>query len=111
MKSQHGQADKALLLQGVLNASERASSLIKQLLAFSRKGSVEFSEVDLGQVLSSLFMDLAPKAPTPAQSPMNAMIVNFIREQYFTSVMSGDTKPEAAFSEMKQKIRAMSKGK
>jgi len=55
LKSQHAEADKALLLQGVLNASERASSLIKQLLAFSRKGSVEFSEVDLGHVLSSLF--------------------------------------------------------
>ena len=55
LKSHHAEADKALLLQGVLNASERASSLIKQLLAFSRKGSVEFSEVDLGQVLSSLF--------------------------------------------------------
>ena len=47
--------DKEFLLQGVLTASERASSLIKQLLAFSRKGSVEFSEIDLGQVLSSLF--------------------------------------------------------
>jgi len=61
-----------------------------------------------GQVLSQLFMELAPKAPTPAQSPMNAMIVNFVREQYFSSVMGGDTRPEDAFSEMKQKINAMS---
>jgi ABC-type glycerol-3-phosphate transport system substrate-binding protein len=63
------------------------------------------------QVLSQLFMEVAPKAPTPAQSPMNAMIVNFVREQYFSSVMGGGTTPEEAFSEMKQKIAAMSKGK
>ena len=41
-------------------------------------------------------------------APMNAMIVNFIREQYFSSVMNGATTPEEAFSEMKQKIAAMS---
>ena len=55
LRGPHAERDKELLLQGVLNASDRASSLIKQLLAFSRKGSVEFSEVDFGQVLSSLF--------------------------------------------------------
>jgi PAS domain S-box-containing protein len=55
LQSPHAEVDQARLLQGVLHASERASALIKQLLAFSRKGSVEFSEVDLRLVLSSLF--------------------------------------------------------
>ena len=64
-----------------------------------------------GQVLSQLFMELAPKAPTPSQSPMNAMIVNFVREQYFADVMGGGTKPEDAFSQMKAKIAEMSGGK
>lgn len=42
------------LLQGVLGAADRASSLIKQLLAFSRKGSVGLVELELGQLLSAL---------------------------------------------------------
>jgi arabinosaccharide transport system substrate-binding protein len=63
------------------------------------------------QILSQLFMELAPRAPTPAQSPMNALIVNFVREQYFGAVMGGGMKPEEAFSEMKAKIAEMGKGK
>lgn len=55
LRSAASELDRETLLQGVLSASERASALIKQLLAFSRKGSVEFSPVDLGHVLSSLF--------------------------------------------------------
>ncbi|HWO13978.1 MAG TPA: ATP-binding protein [Polyangiaceae bacterium] len=55
VRGQSAQSQLEPLLQGVLTAAERASSLVKQLLAFSRKGSVEFSDVDLGQVLSSLF--------------------------------------------------------
>jgi two-component system, cell cycle sensor histidine kinase and response regulator CckA len=42
------------LLQGVLGAAERASSLVKQLLTFSRKGSVELAELELGQLLLAL---------------------------------------------------------
>ena len=42
------------LLGGVIGAAERASALIKQLLAFSRKGTAEFSELELGQIVSSL---------------------------------------------------------
>ncbi len=42
------------LLGGVIGAAERASTLIKQLLAFSRKGTAEFSELELGQIVSSL---------------------------------------------------------
>jgi PAS domain S-box-containing protein len=41
------------LLGGVMTAADRASSLIKQLLAFSRRGSVEFNDVDLARLLSS----------------------------------------------------------
>jgi arabinosaccharide transport system substrate-binding protein len=63
------------------------------------------------QVLSQLLMELAPKAPTPAQSPMNAMIVNFVREQYFAAVVDGNTKAEDAYSEMKAKLAQMSGGK
>jgi arabinosaccharide transport system substrate-binding protein len=63
------------------------------------------------QILSQLFIELAPKAPTPSQSPMNAMIVNFVREQYFSDVMGGGTTPEEAFSQMKAKIAEMSGGK
>jgi two-component system cell cycle sensor histidine kinase/response regulator CckA len=48
------QANLDALLAGVATAAERASALVKQLLAFSRRGSVEFSEVDLDQTLSSL---------------------------------------------------------
>jgi PAS domain S-box-containing protein len=42
------------LLGGVIGAAERASALIKQLLAFSRKGTAEFSELELGHIVSSL---------------------------------------------------------
>jgi len=46
------------LLAGVMTAAERASSLIKQLLAFSRRGSVEFTDVDLARLLSNVFLML-----------------------------------------------------
>jgi two-component system, cell cycle sensor histidine kinase and response regulator CckA len=42
------------LLAGVMGAAERASSLIKQLLAFSRKGAVDFVDLELDQIVSSL---------------------------------------------------------
>jgi ABC-type glycerol-3-phosphate transport system substrate-binding protein len=60
------------------------------------------------QILTELFMDLAPKAPPPSQSPANALIVNFLREQYFNSTMSsGDMKPVDAFVDMKDQLRKM----
>src|SRR5690606_13164032 len=42
-----------------------------------------------GQVLTELLIDLAPNAPPGAQSPANALIVNFMREQYFSATMGG----------------------
>jgi two-component system cell cycle sensor histidine kinase/response regulator CckA len=46
--------DLDTLLAGVSAAAERASALVKQLLTFSRRGSVDFTEVDLDQIVSSL---------------------------------------------------------
>ncbi len=59
------------------------------------------------QTLTSLFMQVAPGAPQAAQSPANAMIVNFLREQYFNATMSGDLTPEEAFNEIRGKLRQM----
>jgi nitrogen-specific signal transduction histidine kinase len=42
------------LLSSVLGAAERASALIKQLLAFSRKGGVDYSELELDRIIASL---------------------------------------------------------
>jgi PAS domain S-box-containing protein len=42
------------LLTSVLGAAERASALIKQLLAFSRKGAVDYSELELDRIIASL---------------------------------------------------------
>lgn len=61
-----------------------------------------------GQILTELLMELAPKAPPGAQSPANALIVNFMREQYFSATM-GDPEytPAKAYSELKDQLRKM----
>jgi two-component system, cell cycle sensor histidine kinase and response regulator CckA len=43
-----------VLLRGVLAAADRASALIRQLLAFSRRGTPEFEELELRQIVTSL---------------------------------------------------------
>lgn len=60
-----------------------------------------------GQVLTELLIDLAPNAPPGAQSPANALIVNFMREQYFSATMGGGMTPAAAYSELKEQLRKM----
>jgi arabinosaccharide transport system substrate-binding protein len=61
-----------------------------------------------GQVLTELLIDVAPNLPPPAQSPANALIVNFLREQYFSSSMGGsEDGPAKAFSELKGQLRQM----
>lgn len=62
------------------------------------------------QTLTSLFMQLAPGAPHTGQSPANALIVNFLREQYFAETMAGTVTPEEAFNEMRDKLRQMGLG-
>jgi PAS domain S-box-containing protein len=42
------------LLSEISAASERAASLVRQLLTFSRQGSVEFTDLDLASVVSKL---------------------------------------------------------
>ncbi len=42
------------LLAGALGAADRASALIRQLLAFSRKGTPVFEELELRQIVTSL---------------------------------------------------------
>lgn len=60
------------------------------------------------QILTELLMDLAPKAPPAAQSPAHALIVNFLREQYYNSTMNDETQtPAKAFSEIKETLRKM----
>lgn len=54
VRSMQAEPHADALLGGVLSAAQRASTLIKQLLAFSRKGTLDFVEIDLGQALSPL---------------------------------------------------------
>lgn len=61
-----------------------------------------------GQILTELIMDLAPKAPPASQSPAHALIVNFLREQYYNTSMNDESMPPAkAFSELKETLRKM----
>ncbi len=46
------------MLSEVDKAAERAAALVRQLLAFSRKGGVEFCELRLDEMLSSLHAEL-----------------------------------------------------
>jgi hypothetical protein len=59
------------------------------------------------QVLSELLIELAPKAPPGTQSPANALIVNFMREQYFSATMGEGMTPAQAYSELKDQLRKM----
>jgi len=60
------------------------------------------------QILTNLLMELAPKGPPLAQSPAHALIVNFLREQYFNVTMYGpDVTPAQAYSEIKSQLRQM----
>jgi arabinosaccharide transport system substrate-binding protein len=61
-----------------------------------------------GQVITQVLMDVAPKLPPAAQSPANALIVNFLREQYFSASLNLDgPKPGEAISSMKQELAKM----
>jgi PAS domain S-box-containing protein len=48
------------MLNEISNAVERAANLVRQLLAFSRKGTVEFSNVRLDQLVASTQQMLKP---------------------------------------------------
>jgi two-component system NtrC family sensor kinase len=54
IKSKVGCPELESLAQGVLDASQRASSLVRQLLTFRRKGTVEFSPVDVADCVWGL---------------------------------------------------------
>jgi arabinosaccharide transport system substrate-binding protein len=63
-----------------------------------------------GQVLTQTLMDVAPKLPPGAQSPANALIINFLREQYFSATMNGggdSPKPADAIVSIKDELRKM----
>jgi cellobiose transport system substrate-binding protein len=62
-----------------------------------------------GQVLTQTLIEVAPKLPPGAQSPANALIINFLREQYFSATMSGGdaTKPGEAIAAIKQELAKM----
>lgn len=60
------------------------------------------------QILTELFIRLAPNLPPAAQSPAHALIVNFLREQYFTSTMNDENyTPAKAYSELKEQLGKM----
>jgi len=60
------------------------------------------------QVLTELLVELAPKAPPASQSPAHALIVNFLREQYFSATMNDESMPPSkAYSEIKAELRKM----
>lgn len=60
------------------------------------------------QILTELLMELAPKSPPGMQSPAHALIVNFLREQYYNSTMNDENMPpEKAYSEIKATLRKM----
>jgi ABC-type glycerol-3-phosphate transport system substrate-binding protein len=61
-----------------------------------------------GQVLTQVLMDVAPKLPPAAQSPANALIINFLREQYFSATMEATgPKPGEAISGIKAELAKM----
>jgi arabinosaccharide transport system substrate-binding protein len=60
------------------------------------------------QILTELLIRIAPNLPPASQSPAHALIVNFLREQYFTSTLSDENYPPSkAYSEMKEQLRKM----
>jgi ABC-type glycerol-3-phosphate transport system substrate-binding protein len=61
-----------------------------------------------GQVLTQVLMDVSPKLPPGAQSPANALIINFLREQYFSASMGSDeANPASAITGIKDELRKM----
>jgi ABC-type glycerol-3-phosphate transport system substrate-binding protein len=61
-----------------------------------------------GQILTELLMEVAPKSPPASQSPAHALIVNFLREQYFNASMNDETMPpQKVYSELKETLRKM----
>ncbi len=65
------------------------------------------------QNLAQLLTDGAPGMPFTTQSPLHAMVVNFLREQYFNDVVRGGsgTTVEQAMSGIQQQIKNMTSGK
>ena len=64
------------------------------------------------QNLAQLFVDMAPGLPYTVQSPMHAMVVNLLREQYFNDVVrNGGTTVEQAMSGIQTQIQSMTAGK
>ncbi len=59
------------------------------------------------QILTQTLMDLAPKLPPGAQSPANALITNFLREQFFSATMGGGLSPAEAITNIKQELGKM----
>lgn len=59
------------------------------------------------QILTQTLIDVAPRLPPAAQSPANALITNFIREQYFSATMNGGSTPAEAISNIKDELRKM----
>ena len=55
-----GTGECAPMLDEIGNAVARASNLVRQLLAFSRKGTIEFSEVQFEQLVSDTHQMLKP---------------------------------------------------
>ncbi len=54
LRTRSRESELSHLIEGVLEAAQRASTLVQQLLTFSRKGTVEFAPVDVAGCIRSL---------------------------------------------------------
>jgi len=62
------------------------------------------------QNLAQLFTDIAPNMPYTVQSPLHALIINLLREQYFLSVVQHQATPENTISAIRAQIAQMTFG-
>lgn len=58
-----GNETDRLALDEIVRASQRASNLTQQLLAFSRDGGTEFEQIDVHELIESVLAPLAGRAP------------------------------------------------
>ena len=62
------------------------------------------------QNLAQLFVELSANAPFTVQSPVHAMVVNFIRESHFNAVLHNQYPVEEAMRLIQETLRKMSGG-
>jgi ABC-type glycerol-3-phosphate transport system substrate-binding protein len=62
------------------------------------------------QNLAQLFTDIAPGMPYTVQSPLHAVIVNLLREQYFLGMVESQATPENTISEIRAAVAQMIAG-